>query len=1170
MEGGAAPPRSERFAIERRLGGGASGDVYAALDRSTNERVALKVLRGDDADGLRRFKREFRALADLAHPNLVALRDLVAGESGRWLLSMELVEGADLLAATARDPGRAARLFAQVADALRYLHAHGIVHGDVKPTNVLVTRDDRAVLLDFGVSTEIARITSVGAMPRGTAGYIAPELVRGEAPTPAADWYSFGAMLFECIAGELPFEGQPFSVMYRKTTAPAPSLRDSAPEAPDALVELTAALLTTHPGERADGLHAQRVLGGAPRALSIRPRAEPPFEGRAAELTRLRDAFAGCAAEGRTPRLVWVLGESGIGKTSLARRVGEALQREGRARLFTSRCFEREELPYKAFDALADDLAARLGAAPPGDVDPADTDALAAAARLFPSLARAVPPGPRALPLDPWALRRLAALGLAVALGRAARGAAAVLILDDFQWADGESQALLDDLLRVPRGPLLVLALSRRGADDPRAADTVRLGPLDAAAAAAVVRSVVGHGGEDVSLEAVSRVVAEASGNPFLLTLLAGDGAPGDSDLAGALDRLAAPLDATSRALLNAVCVSPGELPQPVRAGLIGDAEPHARQLLVKTRLARVAERDRSALLPYHDRVRQHFAARLANDALRRTHGALADAWRALPEAPPDRVAFHLVGAGRHADAADFARRAAERAEAAFAFDRAADLYTLCLTLPGSAPELAALRVHRARCLAGAGRGPEAAEAWLRAAADARGLEAGARRRLAGEQLLRSGHIDRGLALLAEAMRGVAPIPRGRVDALAMLALGRARLAARGHGFRPRREDLCDPAALAAVDASLSVSLGFSMIDTARGAAVQSWGVLRALDLGEPSRVARALALEAGYSASGGWRAHRRTRALFARAQEAAALSDDPSVDLFVTVMSGLAAWCEGRWTDAAVAFDVALARADRESVGGSWERSTASMILLDAMAYRGEWRVISERVPQLLADAESRGDLYTATITRLRWSFLDAIARDAPDAAEAALRRVDEWRNTGFHTVHLIALHEGCEVALYRDRPDAAQALLDAGWGPLRRSLLLEVEAFRLQLAFLRGRVALARALRDPGLRGAVRDRAAELEDSDAPWARGWAWLLRGSLAADEGRRSDAESALLRARGAFAAADMEIYAQVARRALGVLRDSAAEVDAADAWMRGQRVANPARVAWMLCPTPTR
>ena len=102
------------------------------------------------------------------------------------------------------------------------------------------------------------------------------------------------------------------------------------------------------------------------------------------------------------------------------------------------------------------------------------------------------------------------------------------------------------------------------------------------------------------------------------------------------------------------------------------------------------------------------------------------------------------------------------------------------------------------------------------------------------------------------------------------------------------------------------------------------------------------------------------------------------------------------------------------------------------------------------------------------------------------------------------------------------------------------------------------------------VNNRAAELEDSDAPWARGWAWLLRGSLAADEGRRSDAESALLRARGAFAAADMEIYAQVARRALGVLRDSAAEVDAADAWMRGQNVTNPARVAWMLCPTPSR
>jgi hypothetical protein len=77
---------------------------------------------------------------------------------------------------------------------------------------------------------------------------------------------------------------------------------------------------------------------------------------------------------------------------------------------------------------------------------------------------------------------------------------------------------------------------------------------------------------------------------------------------------------------------------------------------------------------------------------------------------------------------------------------------------------------------------------------------------------------------------------------------------------------------------------------------------------------------------------------------------------------------------------------------------------------------------------------------------------------------------------------------AVYADKAPTAQALLDAGWGPLRRSLLLEVEAFRMQFAFLRGRVALARALRDPSVRGEVRDRASELEDSGAPWARGWA----------------------------------------------------------------------------------
>jgi eukaryotic-like serine/threonine-protein kinase len=143
-----------RFEVVRFLGAGGMGEVYEVLDREHDARLAAKVMRRLDAHVLYRFKREFRIVQELAHPNLAALGELHE-LGGLWFFTMELVDGVDFLHHV-RDPAfdevRLRAALRQLCEALAFLHAHGKVHRDVKPTNVLVTPAGRVVLLDFGLS----------------------------------------------------------------------------------------------------------------------------------------------------------------------------------------------------------------------------------------------------------------------------------------------------------------------------------------------------------------------------------------------------------------------------------------------------------------------------------------------------------------------------------------------------------------------------------------------------------------------------------------------------------------------------------------------------------------------------------------------------------------------------------------------------------------------------------------------------------------------------------------------------------------------------------------------------------------------------------------------------------------------------------------------------------
>jgi serine/threonine protein kinase len=235
-----------RYRLVRQLGVGGMGEVWEADDTVLGRRVALKVLvqeLADDARATRRFVREARATAKLTHPNVTRIYDF-GRDGGLPYLVMELLEGdtlADRLAGGPMPPAEAARIGAAVADALDAAHGRGIIHRDVKPSNVLLTPAGEVKVMDFGIAAAADETHSTtGSGLYGTAAYISPERAAGQAATPAADLYSLGAVLYELLTGRPPFLGDSPMLVVRAHLHERPRpVRELAPWVPARLARLS-------------------------------------------------------------------------------------------------------------------------------------------------------------------------------------------------------------------------------------------------------------------------------------------------------------------------------------------------------------------------------------------------------------------------------------------------------------------------------------------------------------------------------------------------------------------------------------------------------------------------------------------------------------------------------------------------------------------------------------------------------------------------------------------------------------------------------------------------------------------------------------------------------------------------------------------------------------------
>ncbi len=245
-----------RYRLETILGRGAMGVVYRALDQRLDRPVALKQLfshgPGDD-EVIRRFRQEAKVLARLPHPNIVQIYDFIEESHGAWI-AMELIEGEDLewaLSNGALSKNEVVRRGFELADALGYAHAKGVVHRDFKPANVLIDEDDHCKISDFGIAklSESSVHTQAGTV-LGSPAYMSPEQAKGGSVDARTDIYALGVTLFHMITGRLPFQGDTQSVLAQVLTQDPPAPRSLNKSCPTALQALILKMMAKTPGDR--------------------------------------------------------------------------------------------------------------------------------------------------------------------------------------------------------------------------------------------------------------------------------------------------------------------------------------------------------------------------------------------------------------------------------------------------------------------------------------------------------------------------------------------------------------------------------------------------------------------------------------------------------------------------------------------------------------------------------------------------------------------------------------------------------------------------------------------------------------------------------------------------------------------------------------------------------
>ncbi len=1112
-----------------------------------------------------------------------------------------------------RDMARLRDLLAQLADGLSAIHSAGMLHCDIKPSNVLVTHDGRVIILDFGIAQTINSSQKDMAdreRARGTPTYMSPEQALGVSLTPATDSYAVGAMLYEALTGEIPFDGSAVAILLakQKVLPPRPSeLRIGIPEDLD---ELTMRLLAIDPLTRPSTTDVMTMFGHQTRSTRRRRAHDTGpqslFEGRSRELGALLSATDHAAAGHAV--VVHVSGPSGMGKSSLLSRFTEIVESRGDALVVRGRSYERESVPFKAFDSLVDGITRQLLRIAPAKLRELCPTNLEELALVFPVLRAVLEQLGQADPqpteaLAPHVLQRRAFEAFGQLIRNIGGQRQIVVVLDDLHWGDTDSARLLDHWVASGLPPLLLvlayrkdpgarITLSRGGdmlsvlhrlrTEPPAELDSrlVELAELDEAEAFDVAFELLRARGK--ASAPMARAIASASGgHPFFLGELvehaesAGPSRLGHpavpTSVEEALKARIAALPEGSRQLLEVVCIARGPIDLEIAVRAAGTEHEADVVALRAARLATTFQHaGRTFIHTAHDRIREPVVAAIPEPIAIDYHVAIARALATQPDIDEAALAYHLIASGEHGRGREHALRAAVAAERSLAFLRAAELYRDVLALDG---EAAAPSLHRrlADALSNGGRGAEAGRAYLVGARVAKARALAAERvdllRLAAEHLLKAGRGDEGVSVLREVLSEVGlRYPDRTLDAAAGLLWRRTRLDASLLARLPRAAirraqvlpDRWAHEARSRSDVTYGTALGLSMFDILRGASLGYLNLEVALESGDPMRICRALCLASAQAAATGFAGRSRAERFLQAAHDISKEVSDAYTLALPRLADGNIRFFMGQWRAALGCFDEAEAVLRENCLGVHWETTTSRYQAINCLIFLGELKLATAKVGPVVTEALERSDEYALKNT-IYPRAIAAIVAGAPDQARQPLERYTEHYSGGYTTGRWGALVASVTLDRYDGKHEAALGRMERDKEEMRRAMLFEVELIRVFTDYEHALCALAAAAGHDGERVAVAERLARGLLKEKPgYAIAMGHKVLGAVASIRGERARALDHMKQAIVGLERAGLRYIAACARYRRGQLSGSAGKEDLsmANAYFDAQGVAS--------------
>ncbi|MCG8420436.1 MAG: protein kinase [Proteobacteria bacterium] len=937
------------------------------------------------------------------------------------------------------------------------------------------------------------------------------------------------------------------------------------------------------------------------------------FVDRKAEMDLLEEAFTASRAE---PMTVCIHGPSGIGKTTLVEQLRLRIRdRHDEALFLLSRCYPRESVPYKAVDAAIDTLTHWLADRSQDEIADLLPDDVSILSRMFPVLRRVHAIARAARPIvdqtSPRQLRARALSVLAELIRRIAARRPLVLVIDDIQWADGDSRSLLEALL-APLDPpcILIVTTERQPAGVERLSPgrlssgslpaswlpgrvrEVELGPLPADAATQLARALLSRTGMSAAARA-DAVADSAGGHPGFIEELVAVGAEQGGDpekalsLSALFERRIAALDARARRILDILCAAGPPLNQDACAAAAKLAFSDFVDLgrdLVDTRLARMnGSRRADTIELYHDEIRAILAREFDRDAMRAANADIALALEMTDCDTPERLADHWIAAGNRRKGREYCLAAAERASNQGAMRRAVDLYEKALECgqgrhsddgDDGAEKDGSAALRLADSLIAIGHCARAGEVLVDAAAARPVGEVATVKARAAEQFLRGGYVERGLELLSSGAAAL-DLPSFGRNASPRLTWQRALARLFGLSFRERRADEIRPRDLARIDFLAGAALGLMGIEHGLCAAAQTEHFRHAMRVGELSRVQRAVAFELIVEAMSG--SARRRGQLSDMLDDLTERCDTPTARSVALLSKGLTSFHSGRFK--ASCDDLARCRRNLDEIGAgaSKERSLAAVYQLRAHVYMGDFSAAHALFGPALASARERGDRYGTRSLPLGQTVLLWLAHNDSDrAAEQVDGQTADADIDRLSIPRYEAVLARSAIELYRGRSDLVLELLRISEADLRRSRVIEQRSMRIQIVDITGRAYLATAAATHNRRDRAEYLSQAMEQSRllarerVPWATAMATAIRVSAAtiAGGGMPSDWQ----RAAQEFESAHMMQHRDVCRWRQGLLTagdDGGELASAALRAMQKRGVVAPARFASVLVPGPS-